>query len=121
MILSTLSHQSLHCTMSDNESTTATICSSPCSSIHSDAPTESDDHDCEISRLVALRHEQQLLIQHARSRLQHMIKAEACTDRKIWRKCNHLWVLDDQQELGPYDRRDSICVRCTSRKIAPGR
>ena len=35
--------------------------------------------------------------------------------------CKHDWQLDYKQELAPFDRRDSICTKCQSRNIAPGK
>jgi hypothetical protein len=103
---------------SSSDSTIETMC---LSSSSSSSCSCSSDSGSRISKLVALRYDLRREIEYARPRLEDLIRSEHRIDTEILRTCRHVWVLDEQQDVGPYDRRDSVCSVCTSRNIAPGR
>ena len=49
-----------------------------------------------------------------------LTKTLKAVDQDILRTCNHKWEKDWEQELGPYDRRDTVCSICHTRNVACG-
>lgn len=69
-----------------------------------------------MQRRTDLRHE----IAEMTRAVNELTKTLKAVDQHILKSCQHDWQKDWKQELGPYDRRDTVCTICHTRNVACG-
>lgn len=74
-----------------------------------------------MQALIDLRSAKEKEIKRCERLLKTLIEEHRQADDAVLRMCEHEWQFDEEQILGPYDRRDRVCKKCNSRCITPGR